>query len=74
MTARANFEKNCHAALTRYKQNIAEYTPPRVADPALIDALLKAADQYVRHAPCQECARREAIHEPLIEAVRAVAR
>ena len=58
MTARANFEKNCHV----------------VADNTLIDALLKAADAYVRHAPCSECARRQAIHEPLIEAVRAVAR
>ena len=46
MTARDSMEAACHAAVTRLRQDIQNGVYRPVADAALVDAVLKAADRY----------------------------
>ena len=39
-------EKSCHAALARYKQDVADGMWRVTADNKLVDAIIKAADKY----------------------------
>jgi hypothetical protein len=46
VTARDSMEAATHAALSRYKQAVAEGTWRVTADNQLVDTILKAADKY----------------------------
>ena len=69
MTARATFESRCWEALATHGRAIADGTPPRVADPAFIDALLKAWEKSVGDVAVAE-ARAEAEVERLVALIR----
>lgn len=76
MTALANYEKTAWEALARHGRALADGTPARVADPVLMDTLIKAAvtlaEKSVTAAQAAEQQRREAAARPLIHAVRQV--
>lgn len=78
MTVRDSVEAQCHAALSVYKQDVADGVWRVTADNTLVDAFLKAADKYAEGAVTaflrEQQVRRELAARPLIQAVRAVAR
>ena len=66
MTARAVFEASCHSALTKHTKAVAEGTWRPVADNALVDAILKAADRYALGADAAR--RREQVTARALDA------
>lgn len=78
MTARAQFEQACHAAIAKLRDNISEGVYRPTADNQCVDAILRAWDKSVIRAvkghQAAELQRHEQVLKPLVDVIRQAAR